>query len=191
MNGFVHGLLVIAIALFISACATPNTGDSIADADKSATNSGAPSGKAAGTVGNVAAGSAAEGGKAPNRAKSEPDPTFAPASAPSKAEQLLADGLELYEKGDFKAAIRKLTGARDAFADNSVDMQTSLKYLAFSACVTGQKAFCKIQFAALLKIAPEFQLTRAEAGHPLWGPVFKETKAVTKTASTTATSSAR
>ena len=109
----------------------------------------------------------------------------------SRGEQLLAEGLELYEKGDFKVAIRKLTAARDSLVDNSIDMQTSLKYLAFSYCVTGQKTPCKAQFAALLKIAPDFQLSRAEAGHPQWGPVFKETRAGAKVGTTTASSSVK
>jgi hypothetical protein len=111
-----------------------------------------------------------------------------PSAPPTKAEQLLADGTDLYEKGDFKTAIKKLQGARDAFADSSTNMQDSLKYLAFSYCVTGQKALCKAQFVALLKISPEFVLSRAEGGHPLWGPVFKEARAGVKVAATMSSS---
>jgi hypothetical protein len=93
-----------------------------------------------------------------------------------KPEQLLAEGSELYEKGDYKAAIRKLVTVRDSAEVTPLTKQSSLRLLAFSYCVTSQRALCKNQFSTLLAIAPEFQLSRGEAGHPLWGPVFKEAK---------------
>ena len=126
--------------------------------------------------------SAGKGNSSTGNASMSSTASSAPAT---QAEQLLAEGTELYEKGDFKAAIRQLQGARDAFTDTSTSMQDSLKYLAFSYCVTGQRTQCKVQFVALLKIAPEFVLSRAEGGHPLWGPVFKEARAGVKVATTT------
>jgi hypothetical protein len=93
-----------------------------------------------------------------------------------KPENLLAEGRDLYEKGDYKNAIRKLTMARDASEDSPAVKQNSLKFLAFSYCVSNQRPQCKAQFTSLLKLAPSFQLSRGEAGHPLWGPVFKEVK---------------
>jgi hypothetical protein len=94
-----------------------------------------------------------------------------------KPEQLFSEGKELYEKGDYRGAIRKLTSARDGSDDATAVKQNSLKYLAFSYCVTSQRPLCKTQFASLLKLSPAFELSRGEAGHPLWGPVFKEAKA--------------
>ncbi len=104
-----------------------------------------------------------------------------------KPEQLLAEGSELYEKGDYKAAIRKLVTVRDSAEVTPLTKQSSLRLLAFSYCVTSQRALCKSQFSSLLAIAPEFQLSRGEAGHPLWGPVFKEAKSekITKSSKTT------
>jgi Flp pilus assembly protein TadD len=93
-----------------------------------------------------------------------------------KPEQLYAEGKDLYEKGDYKNAIRKLSMARDASEDTPGIRQNSLKLLAFSYCVTSQRPQCKAQFTSLLKLAPSFQLSRGEAGHPLWGPAFKEVK---------------
>lgn len=101
----------------------------------------------------------------------------APTIQKSKPEQLLAEGAELYDKGDYKGSIRKLLLARDSADETSTTKQDSLRLLAFSYCVTGQRPLCKTQFSSLLKIVPDFQLSRAEAGHPLWGPVFKEAKA--------------
>jgi hypothetical protein len=94
-----------------------------------------------------------------------------------KPEQLFAEGKDLYEKGDYRGAIRKLTTARDASDEVASIKQNSLKYLAFSYCVTNQRPLCKTQFSNLLKLTPNFELSRGEAGHPLWGPVFKEAKA--------------
>jgi type IV secretory pathway VirB10-like protein len=93
-----------------------------------------------------------------------------------KPEQLYAEGKDLYDKGDYKNAIRKLSMARDASEDTPSIRQNSLKLLAFSYCVTSQRPQCKAQFTSLLKLAPSFQLSRGEAGHPLWGPAFKEVK---------------
>jgi hypothetical protein len=119
----------------------------------------------------------------------EPSQVIAPIGAPvaSKAlepslplvikpEQLFTEGRELYEKGDYRGAIRKLTSARDGADDAPVVKKNSLKYLAFSYCVTSQRPLCKAQFSSLLKLSPSFELSRGEAGHPLWGPVFKEAK---------------
>jgi hypothetical protein len=92
------------------------------------------------------------------------------------SEQLLQDGTALYDKGDYRGAIRKLISARDAAEDGSTVKKMSLRQLAFSYCVSSQRVLCKQQFAALLAIDPDFQLSRAEAGHPLWGPAFQEVK---------------
>jgi hypothetical protein len=126
---------------------------------------------------------------APTKTANETAPSNATASAPIvkaaepvvpavvKPEQLYAEGKDLYEKGDYRGAIRKLTSARDASDDVLLIKQNSLKYLAFSYCVTSQRPLCKAQFSSLLKLTPNFELSRGEAGHPLWGPVFKEAKA--------------
>jgi hypothetical protein len=107
-------------------------------------------------------------------------PAKAPEPVPTivvKPDQLFLEGKELYEKGDYRGAIRKLSSARDAADELPTVKQNSLRYLAFSYCVTNQRPLCKTQFSSLLKITPTFELSRGEAGHPLWGPVFKEAKA--------------
>ncbi len=94
-----------------------------------------------------------------------------------KPEQLFAEGREAYDKGDYKSAIRKLSAASEGAAPASALQRDSYKLLAFSYCVTNQKAACRVKFNSLLKIAPRLQLSRGEAGHPLWGPVFREAQA--------------
>jgi hypothetical protein len=109
-------------------------------------------------------------GKAPEPVAAAPEPVKPP------GEVALSEGTALYEKGDYRGAIRKLSTARDALDDSTAQKKTSLRLLAFSYCVTSQKPLCRQQFNALLKIDPSYELAKAEAGHPLWGPVFKEAK---------------
>jgi hypothetical protein len=113
----------------------------------------------------------------------EPAPVAVEAPAKPKPEQLFAEGREAYDKGDYKSAIRKLTAASEGAVAASALQRDSYKLLAFSYCVTNQKAPCRVKFNSLLKIAPSFQLSRAEAGHPLWGPVFREAQAAVSQAS--------
>ena len=51
------------------------------------------------------------------------------------------------------------------------------KYLAFIACVSSQQLTCREEFGIALELDPKFDLAPAEAGHPIWGPVFKSVKA--------------
>jgi len=51
------------------------------------------------------------------------------------------------------------------------------KYLAFIACVSSQQLTCREEFSIALELDPKFELAPAEAGHPIWGPMFKSVKA--------------
>ena len=111
---------------------------------------------------------------APAPVKVEPPPP-PPKTA---AELRLAEGQELYEAGDYRGTIRKLQTATELWAED-VPKETRIdghKYLAFSLCVTSQRALCRRQFDSLLKLNPDYELSAAEAGHPGWGPVFVQAK---------------
>lgn len=181
-------LLFGGLALALSACQTPKPSDSPEGTHQGEAPSVTSVGSDSGRPVSPSSKSTAEGVKpgAANTLPASPSVTaspkavdsssVAPAIQKSKPEQLLTEGTELYEKGDYKGAIRKLVLARDSADETSATKQDSLRLLAFSYCVTGQRPLCKTQFSNLLKMAPDFQLSRAEAGHPLWGPVFKEAK---------------
>jgi hypothetical protein len=106
----------------------------------------------------------------------KPDPTPPTAANDGPGEKDLVDGMNLYESGDYKGAQRKFLSAQSAASDTSMTKQTSMKMLAFTYCVTSQKVPCRQQFNNLLKLNPKFELTKSEAGHPLWGPVFAQAK---------------
>lgn len=109
-----------------------------------------------------------------------------PPPQPTVTEVRLKEAHELYDSGDFKAAIRLLSGNREEITKAGTDEQKieAYKLLAFSNCVLGQKVKCRDEFKAILDIQPNFELKAIEAGHPLWGPVFKRLKESTNVAPT-------
>jgi Flp pilus assembly protein TadD len=190
MKSFTSLLLLTGLALVLSACETAKPAGAEqgsateGSSSKTATNNPSRQPSEAAKTAPTAPKPSTDATKSPSTPQSSPStpvaskaPEPAPEAPQSKAEQLLAEGTALYEKGDYKGAIRKLTAAKDAAEETSVTKQNSLRLLAFSYCVTSQRALCKAQFTSLVKLDPAFELSRAEAGHPLWGPAFKEVKA--------------
>jgi Tfp pilus assembly protein PilF len=97
--------------------------------------------------------------------------------APRKAEQELSSGLKSYENGDYHIAAKYLQNALNDGLTFKSDRVTAHKYLAFVYCVSDRKKQCREQFKEAKEINPDFELSAAEAGHPIWGPVFREVQA--------------
>ncbi len=116
---------------------------------------------------------------APATPSASPAPVAAsPARSPvpPAAEALLTEALRAYEDGRYPVAQRRLRDALEEGLRNRADRVTVHKHLAFIYCATRQEALCRDAFRRALEIDPKFHLTPAEAGHPLWGPVFKSLK---------------
>jgi Tfp pilus assembly protein PilF len=97
-------------------------------------------------------------------------------SSTSTAEQQLEDAATHYRQGDYAATIKRLQSAPDIWND-TVDVRVRAhKLLAFSYCVTNQRNLCRQQFTRILELSPGFELSPAEAGHPIWGGEFREAK---------------
>jgi Tfp pilus assembly protein PilF len=94
----------------------------------------------------------------------------------SKGEPQLKTGIRLYEDGKYPQALTTLQNALDAGLSDA-DQVTANKYLAFISCVSGRERQCRAYFRRALELNPSFELEPAEAGHPMWGPVFKNVKA--------------
>lgn len=94
----------------------------------------------------------------------------------TRSEKLLVDALNLYEEGQFKKAADNFNAALAEGLPFKKDRVVAHKYLAFIDCAAGREAACREQFAAALALDPALELSSAEAGHPLWGPVFKSVK---------------
>ncbi len=88
----------------------------------------------------------------------------------------LEEGVLNYEEGNYRVAKRRLQfGLEEGLS--RPDRVKAHKYLAFIACVSSQQLTCREEFAIALELDPNFELSPAEAGHPIWDPVFKSVKA--------------
>lgn len=96
-------------------------------------------------------------------------------AATNPGRRKLAEGLELYEAGNFAGAIRALSAPEIEQSDPATRVEAG-KYLAFSYCVTNRRTLCRRTFDRVLTIDSGFALKPAEAGHPLWGPVFVQAR---------------
>lgn len=123
-----------------------------------------------------AAGTAAAPGTAPGKSAAGASPTAQPMPPILSAEQMgLKEGIELYNKGSFNDAIKRLA-APDVAAGSKAAQLQGLKYTAFSYCVTSRQTLCRQSFEKAFKLDPAFDLAPGEHGHPLWGPVFARAK---------------
>lgn len=93
-----------------------------------------------------------------------------------KAEQDLSAGIRAYEDGDYRNSARLLQNALSAGPILKSDRVAAHKYLAFMHCAQSREKACRDEFRKALELNPDFELTPAESGHPLWGPVFKSLK---------------
>jgi Tfp pilus assembly protein PilF len=95
---------------------------------------------------------------------------------PRKAEQELSTGIRNYEDGNYKNAARSLQTALDTGLTFKNDQIAAHKYLAFIHCAQEREKQCRDEFRTALELDPKFELSTAEAGHPVWGPVFRSVK---------------
>lgn len=102
--------------------------------------------------------------------------TFSGMFQASKGEADFKAGLRSYENGNYNDALRQLQSALDQGLSKN-DQLTAHKHIAFVHCAQGRQGPCRSEFRKALTIDPGFDLTPAEAGHPLWGPVFAKEKA--------------
>ena len=110
----------------------------------------------------------------PRPAPGTPGNPIPPGSA--QADQgALMDGIELYNKGSYNEAIKRLAAPEIALGTKADRLQ-ALKYTAFSYCVTSRQTLCRQQFEKAFKLDPAFDLQAGEHGHPLWTPQFEKAK---------------
>jgi hypothetical protein len=115
-------------------------------------------------------------------AKPKPSPAPEPSAEPKEPPRSLgldelAKGVKSYDDGDYAAALLQFQAALDLGLASGVDRAVAHKHLAFMACVAKRIATCRTEFRKAFADDPGFDLARAEAGHPTWGPVFRSVKA--------------
>ena len=95
---------------------------------------------------------------------------------PSKGAEALATGLRQYDDGEYPEAARNIQAAID-LGLNERDLARAHKNLAFIHCASARERACREEFRKALSVDPGLELTPAEAGHPVWGPIFASVKA--------------
>ena len=93
----------------------------------------------------------------------------------SKGAPVLAAGIQNYDNGKYDDAAKALQSALDLGLDKSEQVKAH-KYLAFIHCASGREKQCRDEFRKALDIDPSLELKPAEAGHPIWGPIFRSVK---------------
>ena len=103
-------------------------------------------------------------------------PQITESSLRERATQQLADGVKQYEAGDYDNAVKSLAGSLEHGLLSKSDQARARKLLAFSHCVSNREVQCRDEFRRAFEIYPEFALTAAEDGHPIWGPIYRNVR---------------
>jgi Tfp pilus assembly protein PilF len=100
---------------------------------------------------------------------------YQPAERPPRnaSEQLLVNGIKSYEEGEYNSATKNLQEALNTGLLRKIDSAKAHKYLAFIACGSDNTRRCRDEFRKAFEDDPHFALDAAEAGHPVWGPVYR------------------
>ena len=103
-------------------------------------------------------------------------PPIQPQPPPSAGEPLLAKGITSYEEGQYSSAAKSLQAALNAGLQLKSDKAKAHKYLAFIACSSDNTKRCQDEFRKAFEADPTFALDPAEAGHPVWGPIYRQVR---------------
>ena len=112
------------------------------------------------------------GGEAPKPAA----PQITESSLRERAQEQLATGVKQYDAGDYDNAVKSLTASLEHGLLSKADQARARKLLAFSHCVSGREVQCRDEFRRAFEIYPDFALTPAEDGHPIWGPIYRNVR---------------
>src|ERR1035438_5879690 len=94
----------------------------------------------------------------------------------SSTEHMFNNGIRSYEDGNYSDAMKIFQDVVDNQDSTREIKVESYKYLAFIHCISDREKMCRESFKKALEINPDFNLTPAEAGHPVWGSVFNTMK---------------
>jgi hypothetical protein len=106
----------------------------------------------------------------------QPQPVVASVSR-SPSELALAEGVDIFNQGNYPGAIKRLQEAKKIASDSVYIQQDADKYTAFAYCLLNRRPLCRQHFVMLLAKDSSYELSSAEANHPMWGATFKEAKA--------------
>ena len=90
------------------------------------------------------------------------------------AERALLAGLKAYDDAQYDPADRLFREALAAGLVSPRDRAEAHKRIAFIQCAAGRIGDCEAEFKLARAADRNFALDKAEAGHPVWGPVYKK-----------------
>jgi tetratricopeptide (TPR) repeat protein len=93
-----------------------------------------------------------------------------------RARAQLAQGATQYQAGDYENAQKSLQSSLEHGLLAKNEQSRARKLLAFIHCVSNREQQCRDEFRKAFEIDPEFALTPAEDGHPIWGPVYRSVR---------------
>jgi hypothetical protein len=105
-----------------------------------------------------------------------PAPQITEDTLRKRAEEQLAQGVQQYQAGEYDNAVKTLGASLEHGMLGKPEQARARKFLAFSHCVQARDASCRAEFRKAFEIYPEFALTPAEDGHPIWGPVYRDVR---------------
>ena len=92
------------------------------------------------------------------------------------AEKALLAGMRAYDDAQYPAAEKLLKQAQKDGLASPRDRAAAHKYLAFIYCTSDRVPACEAEFRAARADDPAFALSKSEAGHPQWGPVYQRVR---------------
>ena len=90
------------------------------------------------------------------------------------AERALLAGLKAYDDAQYDSADRLFREALAAGLVSPRDRAEAHKRLAFIQCAASRLGDCETEFKLARQSDRNFALDKSEAGHPVWGPVYKK-----------------
>jgi Tfp pilus assembly protein PilF len=102
-----------------------------------------------------------------------PPPTGLAEMMERPAERALLEGIRAYDDAQYAQAEKALRLALAEGLQSARDRATAHKLLAFITCTSNRVTDCQMQFREARAADAGFALSRSEAGHPAWGPVYK------------------
>jgi hypothetical protein len=88
------------------------------------------------------------------------------------AERALMGAMRAYDDADYPAVERQANEAMKLGLRSPRDVAGAHKLRAFVYCTSNRLTACEAEFRAARLADPAFVLSHAEAGHPVWGPVY-------------------
>lgn len=102
------------------------------------------------------------------------EPTGLMDVAERPAEKALLAGMRAYDDAQYAQSEQSLKQALQSGLGSSRDRAAAHKYLAFIYCTSERIPACETEFRAARSAYPAFALSKSEAGHPQWGPVWRK-----------------